>query len=111
MKSHYKALGRLKSGVMNQTEGKYAARLEALKMAGELLWWHFEPMNLKLADKCFYRVDFMVLTKDRELEIHEVKGGFITDDSLVKLKTAAEKFPFRFLQVQYKGKEWTIKEF
>jgi len=111
VKQNYQALGRLKSGSMNQTEKKYAERLELLKRAGEILWYEFEPANLRLADKCFYRIDFMVLTKDMELQVHEIKGGFITDDSLVKIKAAAEKFPFAFIMYQYIKKEWTIREF
>ena len=96
---------------MNKTEAAYAMQLDGLKQSGEILWYAFEPMNLRLADKCFYRVDFMVMQKSGELEVHEVKGGFIMDDSLIKLKTAAEKFPFRFIMKQYKGKQWITKEF
>ena len=108
-KSMY-ALGRLKSGVMNKTEGIYAQRLEMLKRAGEITWYEFEPMNLRLADKCFYRVDFMVMLSDGTLEVHEVKG-FWTDDALVKIKVAAAKFPFRFVAVQYLKKQWVDREF
>jgi len=111
MKLPYQALGRLKSGQMNQTEKRYSERLELLKRAGEILWYEFEPANLRLADKCFYMIDFMVLTKDNSLEVHEVKGGFVTDDSLVKIKTAAEKFPFKFIMYQFKNKEWITREF
>jgi len=110
MKRNYQALGRLKSGAMNQTEKRYADRLELLKRAGEILWYEFEPANLRLADRCLYKIDFWVLTKDREIEVHEVKG-FWTDDALVKIKVAAEKFPFRFIAIQYVKKEWTIREF
>jgi hypothetical protein len=105
------ALGRMKAGKMNKTETAYAGHLEALKMAGEVVWYAFEPMNLKLADKCFYRVDFLVMVKSGQLEVHEVKGGYITDDSLVKVKTAAEKFPFRFIMVQLKKGKWEVREF
>lgn len=108
---HYQALGRLKSGAMNQTEAKYAQRLELLKHAGEILWYEFEPANLRLADKCFYKIDFMVLTSGMELQVHEVKGGYMTDDSLVKIKAAAEKFPFAFIMYQYVKKEWLKREF
>lgn len=106
----YQALGRLKSGQMNQTEKRYSDRLELLKRAGEILWYEFEPANLRLADKCFYKVDFLVLTKDSALEVHEVKG-FLTDDALVKIKAAAEKFPFKFIMVQYIKKQWEVREF
>lgn len=107
----YQALGRLKSGQMNATEKRYADRLELLKQAGEIVQYYFEAANLRLADKCFYKIDFLVLTKEMALEVHEVKGGFITDDSLVKIKTAAEKFPFRFRMYQWVKREWKVREF
>ena len=110
-KQNYQALGRLKSGVMNNTEKKYQAVLEARRLSGEVLQYWFEPMNLKLADKCFYRVDFLVLMHDLTLEIHEVKGGYITDDGLQKVKIANAMFPFRFIMVQLVKKEWVIREF
>ena len=57
------ALGRMKAGKMNKTEAAYAGYLEALKRTGDVTWYYFEPMNLKLADKCFYKVDFLDLKK------------------------------------------------
>ncbi len=107
---HYRALGRLKSGVMNKTEQAYADRLKLLQQAGEVLWFEFEPMNLKLADKCFYRVDFLVMDAHGFLEVHEVKGRW-EDDALVKIKTAAAKFPFAFKAFQYVKKQWVTREF
>lgn len=104
------ALGRMKAGKMNKTEAMYAARLEALKYAGEVLWYEFEPMNLRLADKCFYAVDFLVMLKSGQLECHEVKG-YWTDDALVKIKSAAEKFPFRFISVRLIKGNWEVREF
>ena len=100
------ALGRLKAGNMNKTEAAYAKYLETLKETGEVSWFEFEPMNLKLADKCFYRVDFLVMMKSGQLECHEVKGGYMTDDSLVKFKVAACKFPFTFRMFSLKKGEW-----
>lgn len=35
---------------MNRTERAYAARLEAMKRAGEILEWQFEPFRLRLGD-------------------------------------------------------------
>lgn len=109
-KFDYRTLGRLKSGKKNKTEERYAAHLELLKSAGEILWYEFEPLNLRLADRCFYKVDFMVVTKDGTVEIHEVKG-FMTDDALVKVKVAAEKFPFVFKVMKVRGKGWETREF
>lgn len=100
------ALGRLKAGAMNKTEAAYANYLEKQKQFGDVAWFAFEPMNLKLANKCFYRVDFLVMLKSGQLECHEVKGGYMTDDSLVKFKVAACKFPFTFRMFSLKKGEW-----
>lgn len=104
------ALGRLKAGTMNKTEAAYSKYLETQKQFGDVAWYEFEPMNLRLADKCFYKVDFLVMLKSGQLEVHEVKG-YWTDDALVKIKTAAEKFPFRFISVILKKGQWEIREF
>ena len=104
------ALGRLKAGAMNKTEAAYANYLEKQKQFGEVAWFAFEPMNLKLADKCFYRIDFLVMLKSGQLEVHEVKG-FWTDDALVKIKTASAKFPFRFIALKLVKGIWEVREF
>ena len=104
------ALGRLKEGQMNKTEAAYAQYLELKKHIGDVAWYEFEPMNLKIASKCFYRVDFLVMLKTGQLECHEIKG-FWTDDALVKIKAAAAKFPFRFISVMLIKGNWQIREF
>jgi len=104
------ALGRLKAGAMNKTEAAYANYLEKQKQFGDVAWFAFEPMNLKLADKCFYRIDFLVMLKSGQLEVHEVKG-FWTDDALVKIKTASAKFPFRFIALKLVKGIWEVREF
>lgn len=105
----YQALGRMKGRKMNKTEAAYNNYLAVQKSIGEVLWFEFEPMNLRLADKCFYKVDFLVLTKEIRLEVHEIKGGFMTDDSLVKFKAAGEKFPFKFRMIALVKGEWIEK--
>jgi hypothetical protein len=104
--------GRKAPGTMNKTEARYADILKAREIAGEILWWKYECIKFKLADKCWFNVDFLVLTADGTLECHEVKGGFIMDDAAVKLKTAAAMYPLRFLKCVYKNKAtgWTITE-
>lgn len=109
-KSRFQALGRLKAGAMNKTEAAYAAQLEARKRAGEVAWWAFEPFNLRLAERTFYRVDFAVMLAGGELECHEVKG-FWTDDAKVKIKVAASVFPFRFIAVYAKGGRFEYQDF
>jgi len=46
---------------------------------------------------------------DGRLEVHEVKGGFITDDGRVKLKIAAEHFPAQFYLCQKARGAWTVE--
>lgn len=109
-----RARGRFKPGVMNKTEERYAAHLELLKRAGEVTWWRFGALKLRLADKTFYDTDFIVLKADGLLEVHEVKGHW-EDDARVKVKVAADQYPFRFLALQERPKRdgggWAMEEF
>lgn len=110
-KQRLQALGRLKQGQMNQTEKRYAARLEVMLKAGEILWWSFEPIKLRLGESCYYSVDFLILNAESQLEAHEVKGKFIMDDAMVKIKTAAQKFPFKFVLAKWLKDHWEFKEY
>lgn len=89
------ALGRLKAGKMNKTEAAYGSHLELRRIAGEVVWYKFEGIKLRLADNTFYEPDFAVMLADGSFEIHEVKG-FWTDDARVKVKVAADIYPFQF---------------
>lgn len=102
----YRALGRLPAGTMNKTEQAYAKHLELLKASGDILWWKFEPAKLRLAHNTFYTCDFMVLRKDGQIVMDEVKG-YMTDDAAVKIKVAASIYPFQFRIVRKKGSFWT----
>lgn len=103
MKPHY-ALGRLKAGAMNKTEAAYGQHLELLKRAGEVLWYRFEGIKLRLADLTFYTPDYAVMMADGQMQIHEVKG-YWEDDAKVKIKVAAEMYPFKFLAVKVRSKK------
>ncbi|MGE3756904.1 MAG: hypothetical protein AB7H97_04070 [Pseudobdellovibrionaceae bacterium] len=101
---------------MNNTESAYANHLELQKRAGQILWYKFEGIKLRLADKTFYTPDFFVMNEQGELECHEVKGTsrgkpFIEDDAAVKIKVAAENFPFRFRLLWSYQREWLQKSF
>ena len=98
------ALGRLKVGTMNKTEAAYAATLDARRYAGEVAWFKFEGVKLRLADNTFYTPDFAVMLADGALEMHEVKG-FWQDDARAKIKIAADLYPMRFIAVQAKSKK------
>ena len=97
------ALGRLKTGEMNKLETAYASRLESRKVAGEVAWYKFEGVKLRLADVTFLTVDFFVMLANGELEAHECKG-FMEGDAAVKLKVAASMYPFRFYLVRARVK-------
>ena len=86
-------------GVMNQTEEAYAAHLALQLAAGEIAWFRFESVKLKLAEKTHLTVDFFVMTAAGDLEAHEVKG-YWEEDARIKVKVAAAMYPFRFLAVQ-----------
>lgn len=52
------------------------------------------------------------MTKDFELQVHEVKGHW-EDDALVKIKVAASLYPFSFKSVHWneKNNAWDVREF
>lgn len=112
----FQALGRLKTGERNKTEAAYEQLLELRKQAGDILWYAFDSVKLRLADNTFLSVDFFVLTKDCELQAIDVKGSMaiITDDARVKMKVASDKFPWRFFYAIPRPKKdgggWMEKE-
>ena len=108
------ARGEIANSFMNKTERQYADRLEILRRAGEVQWFTFESVKLRLANNTFYTPDFAVMNAEGELEMHEVKG-FWRDDARVKIKVAASMYPFRFIAVRKKpksrGGDWEFEEF
>jgi hypothetical protein len=114
VKRGLQALGRLKAGTMNKTEAAYAQTLEQRRTAGEVAWFKFEGVKLRLADNTFYTPDFFVMLADGALEAHEVKGHW-ADDARAKIKIAADLYPLRFIAIRAKPKKdgggWAIEEF
>lgn len=108
------ALGRLPTGTMNKTEKAYDDYLELRHRAGEIIWRRFEGVKLRLADNTFYTPDFAVMLTSGLIELHEVKGHW-TDDARVKIKVAADQYPFRFIAVRKRSKKdgggWDVEEF
>jgi len=97
---------------MNKTEKNYSNHLESLKIAGDIKDWKHEPFNLRLADRTFYKPDFVVINSNDHIEIHEVKGYAFRDDALVKIKVAAENFPwFKFVGVFWRNRKWEYRSF
>lgn len=116
MKISLQALGRLRTGQLNKTELAYQSHLELLKHSGAVVWHKFEGMKFRLADNTFYTPDFAVMRQDGMIELHEVKGSltYIQDDAKVKIKVAADLYPFRFILVAPRAKKhgggWDVKE-
>lgn len=96
---------------MNKLEAKYAAHLETMRRAGRIIFWRFESVKFRLADRTWYTPDFYIMRPDGSIEVHETKG-FWEDDARVKIKATAEQFPeFFFVAVQWKKGEWVLERF
>ena len=84
------------------------------QIAGEIAWYKFEGIKFRLADNTFYTPDYAVMLADGTMEIHEVKG-YWEDDARVKIKVAAETYPFRFIAGKAKAKKdgggFSVEEF
>lgn len=98
---------------MNAGERRYAERvLDPSLRAGMVLYWGFEAIKLKLAPQCFYTPDFLVVGKDLEISLREVKGRkgkswWAREDARIKLRLAAHLFPFKLVVVwPLKGGGW-----
>ena len=108
------ARGQRKPGDMNRLETEYANWLKAGQQLGQIDWFAYEAIKLRLADNTFYTPDFFVMAADGSLECHEIKG-FWEDDARVKIKVAATLFPFKFVAVskakKADGGGWVIEEF
>ena len=123
------ALGRLKPGKKNQTEQRFEDEvLLPAKQAGEILWYEFEAIKLRLADNTHLTIDYAVLPASGVLEMIDVKGGrrkvnakgasytraHVEDDALVKLKWAASRYPFVFKtacpRAARDGGGWIVEE-
>jgi hypothetical protein len=103
------------AGRKNRTESEYEdLHLRARQAAGEVVCWWYEEWTFKLANDVRFTPDYAVLLTNGVIEIVEVKGGFIRDDARVKLRAAADRYPFRFIMAQKQPKKhgggWTLTE-
>jgi hypothetical protein len=94
---------------MTRLERRYSQVLELRRRAGDVVWFGFECLKFKLAPRTYFTPDFPVLTLGG-LELHEVKGHW-EDDARVKIKVAAQLFPFRFIAVQWCNETWQTESF
>lgn len=103
---------RREPGQMNGMERKYADHVLLIRqLAGEIAWYAFDAVKLRLAGNTFYTPDFLVMLANGEIEIHEVKGTskgkpLVEDDAAVKIKVAASLFPLRFRMVWFYQSAW-----
>ena len=89
---------------MNGTEREYATSvLEPRRKAGISAAWWYQGLTLKLATDCRYTPDFVEQLADGTLDVIEVKGHW-RDDAKVKLRVAAQLYPFRFRAVKKQSK-------
>jgi hypothetical protein len=105
-------MDRLTPKYKSKWEPQYAEQLEMLRRAGEVLWYRYEGIRLRLADGALFSPDFAVVAKDGALEFHEVKGMW-REAARVRWKLAKESFPFVFkLVTKGKGKtgRFTVTE-
>jgi len=91
---------------LNKTEQRFLAYLT--QQAGTIVL--SQRIKLRLANKTWYTPDFFVLDPVNRITVYEVKG-FMRDDAAVKLKVAAEQYPFfRFALVFWKRGQWDIRQ-
>lgn len=99
---------RRQPGTMNKLEADYARHLDILRLAGEVISWHFEALGLRIGNRCFWYPDFMVEVADGSIQLHDTKGH-VKDDALVKARACASKFPFPVFHVTKKKGQWSLR--
>lgn len=92
----------VRRGLMNKTEARYDLYLKALLSVGQIRWYAFEPIKLRLATKTFWTPDFgiwMSIEHGGRFRLIDVKAAtktgrvLVKDDAQVKIKIAAKEFP------------------
>lgn len=109
-----KARGAMPRDGMNGLERRYSVHLEFRRLQGEVMWWKFHALKLRLANDTFYETDFFLMLPDGLMEVHETKGWW-RDDARVKIKVAASMYPFKFVGVtersKAEGRGWEYEMF
>lgn len=112
-------------GERNKTESAYESYLTTLHHAGMIDGFKFEGIKIKLADNTFWTPDFIVFANDGVVELHDTKATtskkrtdgtkekapWIEEDAKIKLKLAAELFPFRVFAVFKTPDGWQKQQF
>jgi len=97
-------------GQMNKLERRYFDTLTMRKAQGEILDFWYEPVTFKLAFDTRYTPDFMIMFPTGLIAFHETKG-FWEEDAKIKIKCAADKFPFIFTGVKWVSGGWSYENF
>jgi alpha-galactosidase len=100
-------------GVPNLTERRFAEHLEIRKLAGEIRSFAYEPEVLRLGPEMTYCPDFRIEEFDGSFTMVDVKGRYIFEDSVIKIKAAAVMYPqHRFMQAKWtRDKGWKFRVF
>ena len=97
-------------GTMNRAEARYAQHLEARRLAGEVVWFKYESVTIKLAPDCRWTADFAVMLADGLVELHDFKG-FMEAHTAIKIKIAADTFPFPVVVITERKGVYTFKRY
>jgi hypothetical protein len=91
---------------MNKLEAAYAQHLDLQRFAGEIHWWGYERVRLRVGNGAWYKPDFFVQReRDGPIELHETKG-FRREAAIVRIKACADEYPFIFYLVTRRGGQW-----
>lgn len=121
MRSRFQGLSRgriAKRGERNKTEARYE---ETLIGIDEIAYVKFEPFTLRLShpdggQPAKYTPDFLIVMKDGTTYVDDVKGSGLDDNaSIVRIKCAAELFPFWIFRIAKErrvrdGRGFDVKE-
>ena len=97
----------------NETEKLFERdNLVPWKLAGVVIEYRVEPLNFRIGKgKCFYKPDYLAVTDEGRLQIHEVKGGFIREDAHIKFRVASLLYPwFEWHLWQWENDMWQCIE-
>lgn len=90
---------------MNKWEASYAVMLEAQRKAGEIIWWDFERIRIRVGKGAWFKPDFFVILAGGSVEWHECKG-YRREAAIVRIKAAADLIPLPFFIVTPKNGGW-----
>jgi len=94
---------------MNKTEAEFYRKLQAT--TPPYLHIGCQSLTLRFAKRLSYTPDFITTDSEKNLVAWEVKGSYIYEDALVKLKVAPKLFPWiKFIMAQKKNGAWTTRQ-